>query len=141
MKNTKVQRIRQKVMMLKQQFLQGDTGVFAQVLGDQEITTIMSKLGIPYRERIYSPLDTLRLFVGQVLSSDRACQDVVGRCLSERIAQGLRPSALNTGAYCDARQRLPVALPVTLGTTLGERLEAMAPPAQAAGSRPRGLDS
>ena len=37
MKDTKVQRTRQKVMMLKRQFLQGDTGIFAQVLGDQEI--------------------------------------------------------------------------------------------------------
>ncbi|WP_275584304.1 hypothetical protein [Candidatus Nitrotoga arctica] len=29
----------------------------------------------------------IRLFVGQILSADRACQDVVGRRLSERIAQ------------------------------------------------------
>ena len=75
------------------------------------------------------PLDTLRLFVGQVLSADRACQDVVGRRLSERIAQGQSMSALNTSAYCDARQRLPTQLPKTLGVKLGERLEWMAPAA------------
>jgi hypothetical protein len=116
-------------MMLKRQFLQGGTDVFAQILGDQEIAAVADELVEPYRERIYSPLDTLRLFVGQVLSADRACQDVVGRCLSERIAQGLSPSALNTGSYCDARQRLPITLPVTLGTMIGERLEAMTPSA------------
>ncbi len=129
MKDTKVQRTRQKVMMLKRQFLQGDTGIFDRVLGDREIAAVADELMEPYRERIYSPLDTLRLFVGQVLSADRARQDVVGRCLSERIAQGLRPSALNTGSYCDARQRLPIALPVTLGTMIGGRLEAITPSA------------
>lgn len=127
MKDTKVKRIRQKVAMLKQQFLQGDTGVFAQVLGDQEIAAITDKLVEPCRERIYPPLDTLRLFVGQVLSADRACQDVVGRRLSERAAQGQSASALNTGSYCDARLRLPTILPVTLGNMIGERLEEMAP--------------
>ena len=129
MKDTKVQRIRQKVMILKRQFLQDETGLFGQAISDQAMETIMSELETPYRERIYSPLDTLRLFVGQVLSADRACQDVVGRRLSERIAQGLSVNALNTGAYCDARQRLPIKLPVTLGTLLGERLEAMMPSA------------
>ncbi len=127
MKDTKVKRIRQKVVMLKQQFLQGDTGVFAQVLGDQEIAAVADELVEPHRERIYPPLDTLRLFIGQVLSADRACQDVVGRRLSERVAQGQPVSALNTSSYCDARKRLPIKLPVTLGNMIGARLDAMTP--------------
>jgi Transposase DDE domain len=129
MKDNKVERVRQKVVMLRQQFLHGDDSLFDQALGSQEITAIMSKHVAPYRERIYPPLDTLRLFVGQVLSADRACQDVVGRRLSERIAQGQSVNALNTGSYCDARQRLPITLPMTLATTLGKRLEAMTPSA------------
>ena len=127
MKDNKVERVRQKIIMLKRQFLQDDTSVFDQALGDQELAAVMSELVAPHRERIYPPLDTLRLFVGQVLSSDRACQDVVGRRLSERVAQGQSVSALNTGVYCDARQRLPITLPQTLGTKLGERLESLAP--------------
>jgi len=129
MKDTKVKRIRQNIAMLKQQFLQGGTGVFDQFLGDQEIATVADELVEPHRERIYPPLDTLRLFVGQVLSADRACQDVVGRRLSERVAQGQSVSALNTGSYCDARQRLPIKLPVTLGSMIGERLEMTSPSA------------
>ena len=129
MKDSKVERIRQSIAMFKRQFLQDDADVFGQAFGGQEVAAVMSELVEPYRERIYPPLDTLRLFVGQVLSSDRACQDVVGRRLSERIAQGQSVSALNTGAYCDARQRLPIALPVTLGIQLGERLEMRAPSA------------
>ena len=129
MKASKVERIRQKIAMFKRQFLQDDADVFGLALGEQELATAMNELVEPYRERIYPPLDMLRLFVGQVLSPDRACQDVVGRRLSERIAQGQSVSALNTGAYCDARQRLPLTLPVTLGIRLGERLEMTAPSA------------
>ena len=129
MKDNKVDRVRQKVGMLRRQFLQGDTGVFDQALGDREIAAVAGELVTPHRERIYPPLDTLRLFVGQVLSAARTCQDVVGRRLSERIAQGQSASALNTGSYCDARQRLPITLPVTVGTMIGERLESMTPSA------------
>ena len=136
MKDTKIERVRQKVAMLKQQFLQGDTGLFDQALGDKEIAAVANELVAPHRERIYPPLDTLRLFVGQVLSADRACQDVVGRRLSERIAQGQSASALGTGSYCDARQRLPITLPVTLSNMIGERLEAMTPSAWRWQSRP-----
>lgn len=78
----------------------------------------------PYRNRTYPPLETLRLFVSQELSADRAYQDVVGRRLSERLAQGQSASALNTGSYCDARQRLPLTLPMAL---IGARLDSMAP--------------
>jgi hypothetical protein len=127
MKDTKVERVRQGSAMLLRQFLQGDAGIFDRVLGEREVAAVVSELVEPYRERIYPPLHTLRLFVGQVLSADRACQDVVGRRLSERIAQGQSVSALNTGSYCDARQRLPVTLPMTLGATIGEQLESMAP--------------
>lgn len=136
MKDNKIQRIRQKVMMLKRQFLQDDTSVFDQALGSQEMVAVANECVEPHRERIYPPLDTLRLFVGQVLSADRACQDVVGRRLSERIAQGQSVNALNTGAYCDARQRLPIKLPVTLGMMIGARLEAMTPSAWRWRSRP-----
>ena len=127
MKNNKAERVRQSVMRLRRQFLQGDAGLFDQIFSEPEMTAMVSGLVEPYRERIYPPLDTLRLFIGQVLSSDRACQDVVGRHLSERLAQGQSASALNTSSYCDARSRLPVTLPMALGATLGERLESMAP--------------
>ena len=127
MKDSKVERIRQKTMMFGRQFLQGDMSAFDQALGAHAMAAVMSMQAPGSRERIYAPLDTLRLFVGQVLSADRACQDVVGRRLSERIAQGQSSNALNTGSYCDARSRLPLALPITLGLALGAQLETLAP--------------
>ncbi len=66
------------------------------------------------RQRIYPPLVTLGLFTEQVLCADGACQDAVGRALSHCTALGLSPCSLNTGPYCRARQRLPLALLETL---------------------------
>lgn len=63
-----------------------------------------------FRERIYPPLTTLGLFIGQALSPDGACQDAVARRLSERTARGEATCSLNSGPYCKARKRLPLEL-------------------------------
>ncbi|MDF0650249.1 MAG: hypothetical protein P0121_02125 [Nitrospira sp.] len=39
-----------------------------------------------FRERVYLPLTTLGLFIGQALSADGGCQDAVARPRSERTA-------------------------------------------------------
>lgn len=63
-----------------------------------------------HRQRLFSPAVTVGLFVEQVTSADPACQDVVGRYLSQRTALELKADGLGTGSYCKARQRLPLAL-------------------------------
>lgn len=127
MKDTKVERARRNAAMLRRQFLHGDGGPFDRVLDAPTLAAVFATHGKPGRDRVYPPQDTLRLFIGQALSADRACQDVVGRRLSERLAHGQAASALGTGAYCDARSRLPLALPTTLGSLIGERLESAVP--------------
>lgn len=82
-----------------------------------------------FRERIYSPLSTLMLFIEQVLSADHSCTDAVARGLSARVALGQSPCSLNSGPYCKARARLPVGLVARLGQGVGERLCAGQPPA------------
>ena len=129
MKDSKLARLMCGASLLRQQFAQYRGGVFSQVLSEGEIATIVTTHVKDCRERIYPPLDTLRLFIGQVLSADRACQDVVGRRLSERVAQGKSNSTLNTGPYCEARARLPIGVPMALGIKIGARLESMAPTA------------
>lgn len=127
MKNNKMPRLRLGAIALRQQFVQLSGSVFSRVLGAAEIASVVATHVNDYRERIYSPLDTLRLFIGQVLSPDRACQDVVGRRLSERAAQGKSKCTLNTASYCSARARLPIGIPIALGNKIGARLESMAP--------------
>ena len=129
MNDNKRKRLRLHCEQFRQEFAQQGAKDWAQVLPRDEIKQrVMAEAGA-YRERVYSPLTTLRLFVGQVLSADGACQDVVGRRLSERVAAGMAECSLNTKSYCTARNRLPVALPKQLQQRIGERLEALAPAA------------
>ncbi len=81
-----------------------------QVVPRQRLEEVVARESPPHRKRLYSPEVTLGLFVEQVISNDGACQDVVGRYLSQRTALGLPPSSLNTGPYCKARQRLTLAM-------------------------------
>jgi hypothetical protein len=99
MNHSKIARLRRGATVLRQQFAQQSGSVFSRVFGERDIAVAVAPHVKDYRERIYPPLDTLRLFVGQVLSPDRACQDVVGRRLSERVARGKSVGTLNTGAY------------------------------------------
>ena len=80
-----------------------------------------------YRERVYSPLTTLGLFVGQALSPDGACQDAVARNLAERTARKKPTCSLNSGPYCKARGRLPLNLIKRLAVAVGDKLEAASP--------------
>lgn len=127
MKNTSAQHLHRGGERLRQQFLLGNGVALEQVLDAPTLAAALHEHGMPGRHRLYPPMDTLRLFIGQVLSSDRACQDVVGRRLSERISSGQSASALSTSAYCDARQRLSLALPTTLSEIIAQRLESSAP--------------
>jgi hypothetical protein len=61
-------------------------------------------------DRIFSPLVTVALFLGQVLSDDHSCRAVVLRLLAWRAARGLPKCSADTGGYCKARRRLPESL-------------------------------
>src|SRR4051812_11781596 len=75
------------------------------------------------RDRIYAPLTTLSLFMGQALSAEGACQDAIARHLSERTALGAQQISLNTGPYCRARERLSLDLFVELQRQVDLRME------------------
>lgn len=80
-----------------------------------------------HRDRVYPPLKTLELFIGQALDGDDACQDAVARNLSERTARRAPACSLNTGSYCKARQRLPLELIVEMQRALGRGMEGAQP--------------
>lgn len=82
----------------------------ARVIPRERLEEWVSRESGGCRERLYPPQVTLGLFVEQVIHSDQACQDAVGRSLSQRTALGLKANSLNTGPYCKARQRLGFGL-------------------------------
>lgn len=92
-----------------------------------ELERLVESYAGAYRDRVYSPLATLGLFIGQALSADGACQDAVARNLSERTTRAGRACSLNTGPYCKARQRLPLELIVALSRAIARRMERSQP--------------
>ena len=121
--------LRREALELRHQFAQGSRGVFAGILPVEDIVAVIEQECSQFRERLYPPLTTLRLFIEQVLSDDRACQDTVCRHLSERVARRKSASGLNTGAYCQARQRLPLSVSQRLYRIVGAALESKMPKA------------
>ena len=63
-----------------------------------------------HREQLFPPTETLSIFLSQALSADRSCQQAVDESAIKRLTQGLPQCGTHTGAYCRARQRLPLAM-------------------------------
>jgi IS4 transposase len=91
---------------LRRQFLQDGDLPFTNVLTEDAITQALAALG-GWLDRIFSPLVTLWVFLGQVLSADHSCRAAVARLIAHRVARGQSPCSAETGAYCQARKRLP----------------------------------
>lgn len=120
-------RLRQGVEQFRRQFGDQPTKALGSVLPTTELQRLVIEEVGTFRERIYPPLTTLGLFIGQALSQDGACQDAVSRRLSERTARGETACSLNSGPYCKARKRLPLPLIRRLAQKVGETLEQDSP--------------
>jgi hypothetical protein len=120
-------RLRQGVERFRRQFGDQPGQALGAVLPSEDIQELVAEEAGSFRERIYPPLTTLGLFIGQALSQDGACQDAVSRRLSERMAQGEPACSLNRGPYCKARQRLPLGLIRGLALKVGDTLEQKRP--------------
>jgi hypothetical protein len=80
-----------------------------------------------HRERLYPPTVTLSMFMKQALSPDRSCQRAVNAWAAQRTAEGLSVQSIRTGAYCRARQRLPLEMVTALARESGRLLSTQAP--------------
>lgn len=122
MDSIKKRHLAEQVRQLRARFVQTVGTVLGDVLPAPLLRQWVAEEAGRYRQRIYDPLQTLMLFIEQVLSADHSCQDAVARGVSGRVAQGQAPSSLNTAAYSKARSRLAVGLIERLGRETGERL-------------------
>src|SRR5215213_6234217 len=98
---------REPAALLRRQFLQDGGLPFTDVLTDEVLTDALAAVG-HWLDRIFSPLVTLRVFLGQVLSPDPSCRAAVARLVAHRLAHGQRPCSARTGAYCQG-QRVSIA--------------------------------
>ena len=105
MRHSHPRSFRAQARFLRRQFLQDGGLPFTDVFTEGVLTEALSTVG-GWLDRIFSPLVTLWVFLGQVLSADHSCRNAVARLVAHRVARGQRPCSARTGAYCRARQRL-----------------------------------
>jgi hypothetical protein len=116
-------RFRQQVGFLQRQFLQDGDLPFSNVLSQDIVAQALTAMNTFWRDRIYSPLVTLWVFLGQVLSADPSCRAAVARLIAHRISRGQCPCSAETGAYCQARKRLPEKLFSDVARQTGRTLD------------------
>jgi len=121
-------RFRQQVRFLQCQFLQHGDLPFTTVLSKDVVEQALTAIGMYVVDRIYTPLVTLWIFLSQVLSADHSCRAAVARLIAHRVSQGQRPCSPESGAYCQARKRLPEAFFSQVARRSGQTLDANADP-------------
>ncbi len=111
-------------------------GDFFEALTSAELTPILEKVLPAHRDRLYGPVQTLSMFLPQVISADKSCQNAVNvRCVQGTVA-GMRSHSTNTSSYVKARQRIPTALPAELLRSCTERFRSVIPQAWLWQNRP-----
>ena len=121
-------RFRQQVRFLQRQFLLEGDLPFTEVLPADRISQALTAAGVAWNERIYTPLVTLWIFLGQVLSADHSCRAAVARFVAHRVSRGQRACSSHTGAYCQARKRLPEQFFAHIARDVGQALHQASEP-------------
>ena len=82
---------RQQARFLRYQFLQDGGLPFSDTLSEDIIAQSLTAIKTCWLDRIYSPLMTLWVFLGQVLSADHSCRAAVARLIAHRVSRGQAP--------------------------------------------------
>ena len=121
-------RVRQQVSFLRRQFLQEGDLPFTDVLSEEIVAQALTTIRVVWNDRIYTPLVTLWVFLGQVLNADHSCRAAVARLIAHRVSQGQSLCSAKTGAYCQARKRLPEKFFSVVACLVGRALDSKADP-------------
>lgn len=90
-----------------------NTGACAEIIGESRV----------FRDRIYTPLKTICVFIKQVINADKSCKKAVAELAVEHLVDEEKSISTNTGPYCKARQRLPEATVKSLVKEVGSAAE------------------
>src|SRR5581483_3193947 len=83
---------------------------FAHLLDPAQVQAALDAERVAWRERWYSPLVTLYVFLGQLFDPDPSCRQAVARYLAYRLSSGQGACSADPSAYGKARGRLPEAV-------------------------------
>jgi hypothetical protein len=127
MRHSNQERFRQQVQFLRRQFLQDGDLPFTDVLTEETLAQALASV-TGWLDRVFPPLVTLWVFLGQILSADHSCRAAVARLIAHRLSRGQRPCSAQTGAYCQARKRLPESFFADAARQAGQALDAAVDP-------------
>ena len=102
------------------------------LLSAKDIVAAAIEAQYPWRDRVWNPVMTIWTFLVQVLHPDAPCREAVAAVLAEEAAEhggseaktgsGSRISP-DPSAYCQARQRVPLAVFKAAFSKVGHRLQ------------------
>jgi IS4 transposase len=104
MDNKQHESIRQ-LINKKQFLLEKQNDMILDILSREENQRIINSEK-EFRARSYTPLKTLHMFIQQVMSSDKSCNNAVAGINVGRLITEKAPVCPNTGSYTKARKRL-----------------------------------
>ena len=101
---------KQPVEILIDKFTKSVALPFQEVLPSKIIEEVVIELGIKYRDRLYNPIVVIWSFLSQVLDTDHSCKNAVSRIIAYLVGENQERPSEDTGAYCQARKKLPELL-------------------------------
>ncbi len=90
---------------------------------EESVAQALTAVGVVWNDTIYTPLVTLWVFLGQVLSADHSCRAAVARLIAHRLSAGQSVCSAKTGAYCQARKRLSEKFFSSVARLVGKTLD------------------
>ena len=96
--------------ILKQKLLNSMGLPWQELLPASAIEKVLADEKVSYRQRVYTPVVTLWMFLSQVLDADKSLQNAVNRAIAWLTVTGGAVPSSDTGAYSKARNRLPESL-------------------------------
>ena len=86
----------------------------------------LEELKFRFFNSVYNPVTVLWIFLGQVMHPNPTLATTVENFIAWRVGQGLPPCSPSTGAYSQARWRLPQRLLEMLTRQTGRKMECAA---------------
>ena len=79
---------------------------WTEMINTHNLAPIIKEYSQKSRNRIYTPKQTLSMFLTQATSEDRSCQKAVNDTALNLLSSNQTACSISTGGYCNARQRL-----------------------------------
>lgn len=129
MPHSKPQRLGRQLASHLQHVQASDGLPFAPLLDPEQVREAVRAEAVSFRERLFSPLVTLSVFLSQLFDPDHSCRQAVARFLAWRLASGQSACSADSSAYGKARGRLPEGVLRRLTRQTGQARHQQAPQA------------